>query len=504
MKKLFWLLGVVVILFSGCVATQGGGGNGGNEIQPEPRPKKVYPKLAAYWQSPFMTESTAKKLAEFDLVIVDPENRRNNSGSIDKIRRLNPSVVLIPYWNIMELFDPQVSGRPLQNWLYRVISTQYSQYWLSTPDGKPNYYWMQPRMRMLNLSSKCPKVNGLRYSEYIANLLIDSVLSDKIYNNGFFSDNLWDDVSFVNPGKIDANNDGITDNPNGWQLNLPLDRWWREGIKAGFSKVVAVKGKSFIFIGNEPNTAYADLTKGKMYENFPCSWIGGLEDNIEHYLKNGTDYTIIHIAKSDYQRVRLVLGITLLGSGYFCYDYNNTTWFDEFDVDLGNPIGVAMKVGNAYARNFEKGVVMVTTSKSAQVAVGSGFKKVDGTQTSSVSLNTFDGAILVGKKGNLQGTPIFISDKKEYTITSDRAMKHVISDMDNWEMRSGLDNVYKGVKPATHYVNVEDLNGLWACDSRGTHFGVYVNGVKLTRTVDNNQGGRNFVFTINSGGSVSP
>lgn len=501
MKKLFWLF----ILFSGCVATHGGYGNGGNGSQPEPKPKRVYPKLAAYWMKPNMTSQNAEKLAKFDLVIVDPENMVVNPEAVKLIKKRNPNVILLAYWNIMEMFEPQVGGRPLQSQLYQTVSSQYSSFWLSTPQGQPIYYWMQPKMRMLNLSSQCPVINGRQWNIYLADFLLDNVLNNSIWD-GLFVDNLWDDVSWVKPGNIDVNNDGIADNPNGWQENLLVDSWWRQGINQFLTRIRQKKGKNFEIVGNEGNLFYLDKVQGKMFEDFPNSFLGGFDGTVQNYLtildSTKSDLSIILLSKSDAQRVRYGLCAALLGNGYFAYYWDNTTWFDEFDVDLGNPVGPAMKVGNVYARNFEKGVVMVTTSKSAQVAVGSGFRKVDGTQASSVSLNTFDGAILIGKQGNLQGTPI-VYKKIELTVTSDRTMKHVTSDIDNWKERPGTDNVYKA-EPGTHYVNVEDMNGLWACDSRGTHFGVYINGVKLTRTVDNNQGGRNFVFTIKTDGSVSP
>lgn len=74
--------------------------------------------------------------------------------------------------------------------------------------------------------------------------------------------------------------------------------------------------------------------------------------------------------------------------------------------------------------------------------------------------------------------------------------------------RSGSNPVFEGVPPSTYRVNTESEAGLWAADAASLsegkpHFEVRVNGTVLKKIEDNGVGGANFVFTVNSDGSIS-
>jgi len=277
-------------------------------------------RLAAFWQKPKMKNRTAEKLAKFDLVIIDMENWFTNPEMIDIIHQINPNGKILAYVNPMELFEPQVPGRPLQLWIYQQVQQSYPNWWLNQPDGQPIYYWQLPRMRMLNLSSKCPKHDGMSWLEFLAQILQDSLLS-KPNINGLFIDNAFNDVSWLLNGQIDANNDGQVDNPDS------LDLWWQQGV-AKFLRLTRAT------IGNEGNLYYQDLLQGKMFENFPPADFGNKwYPALQNYLEMGhLPYNIIHSEAKGKEWRRFILATALLGDGWFCYGTNNTQWFPEYDL----------------------------------------------------------------------------------------------------------------------------------------------------------------------------
>jgi len=290
-------------------------------------------QLASFWQAPAMDLEQAEKLAKFDLVVIDLENWFNNSKLINHIRQQNPDGIVLAYVNPMEFFDPPVPGRPFQQSLYQVVANQYPDWWLDQPNGEPIYYWNSPRMRMLNLSSVCPKYRGQSWTDFLASELKTKLLSLPNKPDGIFVDNAWDDVSWVKDGNLDADNNGLRDDFHA------LDMWWRQGTGSFLEKI---KATGTVVIGNEPNLCYQDILAGKMFENVPAN-LGSMETMILIYTQDlgQLPLNIIHTEPKGEQWRMFLLATTLLGDGWFCHGINQANWYPEYDLvrQLGKPIG---------------------------------------------------------------------------------------------------------------------------------------------------------------------
>ncbi len=294
-------------------------------------------RLAAFWQAPAMNlEQAAEKLAKFDLVVVDLENWFNNPKSIALIRQQNPDCVVLAYTNPMEFFDPPVPGRPFQQSLYQVVVNRYPGWWLNQPSGEPIYYWNSPRMRMLNLSSKCQKYNGQTWTDFLAGELKAKLFSLPNRPDGIFVDNAWDDVSWVKDGNLDADNNGLRDDPN------TLDIWWQQGMESFLKKLKVTTG---LVVGNEPNLFYQNELSGKFFENMPLKNFGGWEGSVLTYTQdlNQLPINIIHSELKDKDWRMFIMTTTLLGEGQFCNSLNHAEWYPEYDqiAKLGKPLGPA-------------------------------------------------------------------------------------------------------------------------------------------------------------------
>jgi hypothetical protein len=79
------------------------------------------------------------------------------------------------------------------------------------------------------------------------------------------------------------------------------------------------------------------------------------------------------LTQDDLRRMRLGLGTTLLDDGYFGFDrgdclHGQLWWFDEYDANLGNPLGKFERdryAPGTYSRAFEHGTVIVNPTRGA-------------------------------------------------------------------------------------------------------------------------------------------
>lgn len=117
---------------------------------------------------------------------------------------------------------------------------------------------------------------------------------------------------------------------------------------------------------------------------------------------------------TDYRFFRYAFASTLMDDGYFSFTdeakgYSSVPWFDEYDVSLGRPVeGAQTKAwqNGVYRRVYEKGMALVNpTGSSVTVNVGSGYKRIAGSQdrgvnngqaiSGSITIPAKDGIVLV-------------------------------------------------------------------------------------------------------------
>jgi len=324
------------------------------------------PKIAAYWTSPKIAKDEVDSLATFHLLIVDMENLINNPENLRAIKKKNPRIKILAYSNPMELFWPSQDSRPLQKEILEEVKTS-NKWWLLQPDGESVIFW--PGMRMLNLSLACPENNGERYNQFIAKFLLRKVLSDPIWD-GYFMDNSGGDISWIgihgiNKG-IDADNDGEKDD------NEVLDSSWSGGIREFLQIIRETKGENFIMVGNKGTLEFLDVLVGKMFEEFPNSYLGkvdtvrtakdpdGWHQSITNYLETGS-FSIVQakqIANTPAHRL-FILASALLGDGYYAYGQNLARRFPEYR-DIGQALSPAEEMlDGSWQREFSKATVKV-------------------------------------------------------------------------------------------------------------------------------------------------
>jgi hypothetical protein len=190
-----------------------------------------------------------------------------------------------------------------------------------------------------------------------------------------------------------------------WCPGTMFDQEWVAGTILLFQRIkeINVKNKPVIINAGRDITevdAYSRYFDGYLMENFmgeqtKSTFDDGLkagENGFKIILAVDTDDT----GKVDMNKMRLGLTLSLLNDNmYFTYDFGprdhgQSWWYKEYDIALGNPLGGYYKKGDAYYREFEKGVVVASPYAATTVNFGKVFIDVT-TNSKSVAFNVEKG-----------------------------------------------------------------------------------------------------------------
>ncbi len=248
-------------------------------------------------------------------------------------------------------------------------------YYLKDVNGNRIEVW--PGAFRLNLTK--PEV-----AEYQARFAYQTVLDSGLMADGCFFDNVMTTQSwqqqdiYGNPVQIDANEDGIADNP------ATFDAAWKAGvfdeirrfrqlmphaIVSGHAMDIYENGIAELFNGISIGFSTADVLEGE--ESFSSvftrylDWLERavppattmVESSPLDQIAYGYDYeplqkvppSTLEFARSYYPWIRFGLAFTLMGDGFFAHEYGDTHhgndwWYDELDFQLGYPLGPCRRV----------------------------------------------------------------------------------------------------------------------------------------------------------------
>lgn len=394
--------------------------------------EEKYPKLAKHFLKWEVLDSEVADLARYDLITLDMEVQTNSPEQIAKIRKLNPKIIILAYINSVEIIDNigTYNKAEMRNDLAAGLSDNW---WLLDSSGRKISNWQFTSM--FNLTNLGPTDNaGRRFNDYLPEFVIQKIKASGLWD-GVFYDNTWGDVAWVNGGNIDADRDGIKDKV------AVLDAAWAEGFKKVLSKTRNLAGPDFIIVGNgRVHNDYQDLLNGMMFENFPSTWESGgtWSGSMKTYLRlpdlnTKPNTSIINSFSgnfSDYPYFRFTLGSALLGNGFFTfnystYDYSQSLWYDEYNINLGTPKSSAYNLLAAkstdikpglWRRDFQFGSVLVNSTDKEQLYVFSKeeVEKIKGEQDpkfntgakiSYIKLSPQDGAVLLRQSNVINNAP---------------------------------------------------------------------------------------------------
>jgi hypothetical protein len=436
--------------------------------------EEKYPRVANLFFKWDVSASEAAELAKWDVVVIDMEAGINTPENLKKIKELNPQIKILAYITSEE-FTSNVSklkSSSLRRKLYNGISDNW---WLNSSGGGRLVWW--PGTWLLNVTEDSPTDGGgKKWNDYLPEFVAREILSSNLWD-GVFYDNAWDSVSWMpSASEIDLNHDGQAES------TTISDQKWREGMNKIFRRTRELApGKMIVgnAVGGGNGKIYYANVNGVAIEHFHKSnWTDAL-NNYFFISSRGQppNGTILNCntentgRQDDYKKMRFCLTSTLLGDGYFSFDYgdqahNQLWWYDEYDVSLGKPLNSAYNIltGNTkitsgvWRRDFQNGIALVNSSDSAKtVDLDEEFEKIHGSQDRTVN----DGSIVKSVNLASRDGVILLRRAETTTVSSfENGSFNRVFDGNGKLVRTGFFTYDEKYSPASRVASVDlDLDG---------------------------------------------
>ncbi len=354
-----------------------------------------------------------------------PQNAQNNqlflgagglsAAQVLQLRASNSNVLNIPAVNVA---DNGGEGNPPDS------------YYLKDVNGNKIVDWCSPPRYLLNVTN--PKVQ-----QFLGQFAYQQLSQSNFVSDGVFLDSFGTTISqpftdcLGNTVKIDSNGDGVADDP------AVLNAAWSAGEYAVVSafrslapgayvsghvleapaqpqSLAGFNGTSLEFYPQsvrEGQTPFAQLWD--LYQAWESQSVAPAITMVQACPPNQLSYgygyhplnallpSTIAFAQSFYPNMRFGLGLTLMGNGYFGFDFGDEAppvnwWYDEYNFNLGYPLSAAAQIGTGAAPNllmnggFESGLTgwqlnvvndgqgkATVTPDNSIVAVGTGAAHLD-------------------------------------------------------------------------------------------------------------------------------
>jgi hypothetical protein len=312
-----------------------------------------FPRTGNLWGSSNELSGGMDHAARIDLYL----GANFTPSQIRALRALNPNILILNSINTVE------------------NSGLSEDYYLHDIHGKRIEVW--PGTYRLNLTK--PYV-----AEYQANFAYQKMLDSGMLLDGCFFDNFFTTQSWLktdiygNPVQIDANEDGIADDP-AW-----LDAAWHDGVYHELNTWRALMPNAFAsgHLPRPPQTEFSTIFNGDSIGfmspetadgtiAFPTFWLAYhpwwsigrqpvipmVESAPPFQIGYGYGYnpqttippSTLEFARTYFPYVRFGLAFTLMNDGYFAHEFGDTWhgndwWYDELDYNLGYPLGPVQQV----------------------------------------------------------------------------------------------------------------------------------------------------------------
>ncbi len=395
-------------------------------------PALAYPAADKFVRTmvPFMKNvqpSDYDTLAKFDMITLPAELENNQPQIFSELRKRNPKIVLLAYF-------PTKSY--ITGWgddLHLAERRGIDQSWF-LHDASGNILSVWPGTQALSITTG--------WNQYAPQFVHDHILNTGLWD-GIFYDEVSDTISWLNNGNVDLNNDGAPDGA------AALDAAWKNGMQSLLAKAHGLDPDKIFIINGTSTPEFEQYINGRMFETFPTPWEanGDWYELMRRYIANEPlvakpEAFIINANtqnsgnQGDYAKMRFGLASTLMGNGFYSFDFGDQdhgqTWrYDEYEVALGAPTGapalankksVQATAANGFRfsagvwqRDYQNGAVFVNPTAVAQtVNFDSEFEKIrgaqdpatnDGSIVSSVTIPAHDGLIMLRPLDRVSGAP---------------------------------------------------------------------------------------------------
>lgn len=355
------------------------------------------PKLLNLWFGWFLTAENVQELKKWDFVVLDMDQQVRNPERIRELKKLNPNIKIIAYVDSSNI----AAGRYVSDTRFPGYKLAHSlpEEWFLHREKERVGYW--PGAWTMNMTRNGPTdSNGKRWGDYLPEFIEKEMWSTGLWD-GIFLDNAIIGPTWFAGNGLDMTGDGKAD------ADSTVNEAWKQGWILMVQNLRKRLGSNAVIMGNGAHE-YSPYTNAILFEDVPnYGWVEAMtayQFAMSHNQKpamsaiNSNANNVQNPA--DYRAMRLGFTTALLDDGYFSFDYGNqdhgqTWWYDEYDVNLGKPIGTATLkspagrkgvVEGVWWREYENGAVVVNSTRSPQsFALDGVYERLRGSQDTSVN-----------------------------------------------------------------------------------------------------------------------
>jgi len=402
---------------------------------------QTFPRLGGYLIGGSTPQLTPARVAGLDVVVLSAyPGWVSNAGLspqqfIAATKAINPNIKFFLYTDIMEIQNPIRSNYVPR---YGQIATVPWYAYPAGTSGSPVSSGFST-MYATNITTYSRVSNGQNYPTWRAQQDIAQYITPNPSADGIYIDNV-----FWKP-RFDA--DWTLSGSSQSQWNATTQQVYRLGYVSYIRQLQAALGSGKYVAGN---TADWDQSGVAVITEYMGVLAGGVMESMigQSYSYEATSWAAMMAAytkisqamaapnynifaqdgsPTDYQGFRYGFTSCLMGDGYFFYDnsYDDYLTFDEYNANLGAPLGAALVFPGAapwqngvYRRDFQNGIALVNPKGNGTrtVTLETTYKHFSGSQAAAVNngqsvttvtLNDRDGVILmrVGGGGTTQAVP---------------------------------------------------------------------------------------------------
>jgi hypothetical protein len=371
------------------------------------------PRLLNLWFTWEMPDDKLAELAKWDVVVIDVDQQARFPEQIRKLRQLNPKIKILAYIDSCNIASALFVEE--QNFPGYEMAHSIPEEWFLHRGSLRVGYW--PGAWLVNVTGQSPTdAQGHRWQDALPQFIADKVWSTGLWDGIFLDDALPGPTWFVGSG-LDINGDGKAEPDD------VVNREWQTGWQKLATNLRSRLGDKALIMGNG-SAVYAGVTNGILFEDFPrYGWATGFRDYQTSIQKNTKPSISAFNTNpnntnnpSSWQLMRYGLATSLLGDGYYSFDFGNrdhrqTWWYDEYDAVLGKatgaprilaPYGATGVVAGVWWRDYERGSVIVnSTDKTQTVTLPGIYERLRGTQDASTNSGSLETALSMKSQDGL-------------------------------------------------------------------------------------------------------
>ncbi|MBI5765834.1 hypothetical protein HZA71_01240, partial [Candidatus Falkowbacteria bacterium] len=203
-------------------------------------PDHAFPKIAAIYLNPYLTDADVQVLARYDIAMLDMQATRVRPDMLRRLKQMNPKIVLLAYTLPVETRKYTVRTiEPNGDGLWSMLQSNLSPEWfLRDTSGRELVFWKQHVL--MNLAAK--NSEGKTYAQYLAQFLKTEVIDSGLWD-GILFDIVWDGIYWLHPD-ADLNRDAQPETKD------VSDRLWQQGQVELFQTLRSLVGDEKLIIAN--------------------------------------------------------------------------------------------------------------------------------------------------------------------------------------------------------------------------------------------------------------